>query len=110
SSMVIKSLSATTWEDSGAQDTISAPGLISFSVAGNFESAMHIDASVINYDSAFTPAMKLFKVGGTVQGADIHIAANISSVDLGAIQSSKFLVGTEFTPETVADFNLARTI
>ncbi len=107
SQLPVASLTALDWTDvSAATEMVEAASLISFKVNGNFEADMYIHAGT----PAATLAMKTFDVGGSLRNSTVRIQANVGAITLGAIHTSKFLVGTESVPGALQDFNLARAI
>lgn len=100
--LTLSSLSATDWRDVNAtQETVAAVGLGKFSVQGNFEADMSIVGDV---------KVSSFTVGGTMKSSAVAIASDVGKVTLGAMEGSRFLVGTTTVPTALSDFNAARSI
>lgn len=110
SAQVVKSLAANAWTDTGTRNEIMASGILSLTVTGDLESDVVVNANVVGADPSLTPTVQTFKVGGVLDGSTVKIGGNVGTVDLGAIASSKFLVGADSVPDTVAGFNSVRSI
>lgn len=112
---VLTSLSVASWKNDVMQETSTLAGVKSFTVAGGLQANLEIsaaygDAAFMNTNAAMTAATALFKVGGTLSTSTVKIAGNVGTVDLGAIYTSRFLVGADSVPTQVSQFNSIRTI
>jgi len=115
----VASLAANSWVDVHATgEAISAPGMGSLHITGDLQASVTVNAATVPaaHAGALTSPVKSFVVGGDLLNSTVQIAGDVTSVSLGAMNHSNFIVGgkqssgTPVIPAQRADFASIHTI